>query len=142
MALTLRVRLLHPAAVLPRYARPGDAGLDLCSCEAYELAPGELHVFGTGLAVAVPQGYAGLVWDRSGLAVRAGLTTLAGVIDAGYRGEVKVPLLNTGPRPYRIEVGDRIAQLLVQAVPAVDVQAVERLEETARGEAGFGSSGR
>lgn len=142
MTLSLPVQLLHPAAVLPRYGRPGDAGLDLCSCEERELASGERHAFGTGVAIAIPEGYAGLVWDRSGLAVQAGLTTLAGVIDAGYRGEVRVPLLNTGAQAYRVQVGDRIAQLLVQPVPTISVEQVDRLDSTARGGAGFGSSGR
>lgn len=142
MPLALAVQRLRAEATFPRYGRPGDAGLDLFSCEARDLAPGERHAFATGIAIAVPSGYVGLVWDRSGLAVRAGLTTMAGVIDATYRGEVKVPLLNTSSLPYRVEAGDRIAQLLVQAIPLVDVIEVPALDETTRGAAGFGSSGR
>lgn len=140
--LKLPVRRLSADAVAPRYGRAGDAGLDLFAAEQYELAPGTRHVFGTGVAIAVPDGYVGLVWDRSGLAVRAGITTMAGVIDATYRGEVRVPLLNTGDEPYVVHVGDRIAQLLVQAIPVLDVVEVDALDDTQRGSAGFGSSGR
>ncbi len=140
--LTLKVQRLHPSATLPRHSRPGDAGIDLYASESFDLGPGERHVFGTGIAIAVPDGYVGLVWDRSGLAARAGLTTLGGVIDTTYRGEVRVTILNTHTEPYRIMAGDRIAQLLVQAVPAVTVEEVPALDTTERGEAGFGSSGR
>lgn len=138
----LLVRRLDPAALLPRYGRPGDAGLDLFAAEQFDLAPGARHLFGTGIAIAVPDGYVGLVWDRSGLAVSAGLTTMGGVIDATYRGEVRVPLLNTGDAPYTVQVGDRIGQLLVQALPMVDVVEMDALDDTHRGSAGFGSSGR
>jgi dUTP pyrophosphatase len=140
--LTLPVRRLNAGAVLPRYGRLGDAGLDLFSAEHHELAPGTRYVFGTGIAIAVPDGYVGLVWDRSGLAAHGGLTTMGGVIDATYRGEVRVPLLNTGDEPYIVHVGDRIAQLLVQAIPIVEIVEVDALDDTHRGSAGFGSSGR
>lgn len=133
---------MTPTALLPRYGRLGDAGLDLFSAEAYELKPGERRAFGTGIAVAVPPGYVGLVWDRSGLALRAGITTLGGVIDATYRGEVQVALLNTGEQRYAIQIGDRIAQLLIQPVPVIEVSEVAALDDTQRGSAGFGSSGR
>ena len=142
MRIALPVRRLAGDAVAPRYGRAGDAGLDLFSIEEHELAPGERYAFPTGIAVAVPEGYVGLVWDRSGLAVRAGLTTMAGVIDATFRGEVRVPLLNTGTHAYLIRAGDRIAQLLVQAIPIVEVIEVDALDDTARGAEGFGSSGR
>jgi dUTP pyrophosphatase len=141
-SIRLLVRRLNPTAALPCYGRPGDAGLDLFSAEQCDLAPGTRHAFGTGIAVAVPEGYVGLVWDRSGLAVRAGLTTLGGVIDATYRGEVRVPLLNTGNEPYTVNVGDRIGQLLIQALPRVEIVEVDTLDATNRGSAGFGSSGR
>ena len=139
---TLPVQRLAPSAILPCYARPGDAGLDLFAAETYELAPGERHAFGTAIAVAIPDGYVGLVWDRSGLAVRAGLTTLGGVIDASYRGELKVPLLNTNDAAYTVQVGDRIGQLLIQPIPSIEVVEVTELDVTPRGDAGFGSSGR
>jgi dUTP pyrophosphatase len=140
--LRLLVVRLRSDAVLPSYGRSGDAGLDLFACEEHDLRSGERHAFRTGIAVAIPAGYVGLVWDRSGLAVHAGITTMAGVIDATYRGEVAVPLLNTGTQSYRVHRGDRIAQLLVQAIPPVEVAEVDALDETARGSAGFGSSGR
>lgn len=140
----LRVTRLRDDAVLPSRARSGDAGLDLTSCEEATLGPGERAAVGTGLAVEIPEGHAGLVVPRSGLALRHGLSVVntPGVIDAGYRGEVRVILLNTDrEHPFTVEPGMRIAQLLV--VPALPVHVVEVGELTAseRGEGGFGSSG-
>jgi dUTP pyrophosphatase len=140
----LRVMKLRDDAVLPARAHSGDAGLDLSACEAITIGVGERAAVGTGIAVEIPPGHAGLVVPRSGLALRHGLSTVnaPGVIDAGYRGEVRVILLNTdNKRAFTIEPGMRIAQLLV--VPVVAVDAVETLELTAtdRGEGGFGSSG-
>ena len=140
----LRVRRLRKGAVLPSRARNGDAGLDLAACEHASLPPGERADVGTGLAVEIPEGHAGLVVPRSGLALRHGLAIVnaPGVIDAGYRGELRVILLNTDPEhAFAVEPGMRIAQLLV--VPAVPVEVVEAAELTAteRGESGFGSSG-
>jgi dUTP pyrophosphatase len=140
----LRVTRLRDDAVLPVRARNGDAGLDLTACEAVTLGPGGRAAVGTGLAVAIPEGHAGLVVPRSGLALRHGLAVVnaPGVIDAGYRGEVRVILLNTDrDHPFTVEPGMRIAQLLV--VPALPVEIVETAELTAteRGEGGFGSSG-
>jgi dUTP diphosphatase len=141
----LEVTRLRPDAALPARAYPDDAGLDLAACEAAVVAPGERAVVGTGIAVAIPPGHAGLVVPRSGLAVRHGLSIVntPGVIDAGYRGEVEVVLLNTDrEQPFAVEVGMRIAQLVVVPVPAVDVVEVDALEASARDRAGFGSSGR
>jgi dUTP pyrophosphatase len=140
----LAVARLRDEAVLPSQAYEGDAGLDLAACERLELAPGERGVVGTGLAVAIPEGHAGLVLPRSGLAARHGITIVntPGLIDAGYRGEVKVVLLNTDRNePFTIEAGMRIAQLVVVDVPAVSVVEVEELSESERGVGGFGSSG-
>ena len=140
----LAVARLREDAVLPTQAYEGDAGLDLAACERLELAPGERAVVATGLAVAIPDGHAGLVLPRSGLAARHGITIVntPGLIDAGYRGEVKVVLLNTDRRePFVVEAGMRIAQLVVVDVPAVTVVEVEELSETERGVGGFGSSG-
>lgn len=141
MALQLQVQRLHTAAQVPRYGRPGDAGLDLFSIEEHTLGPGERHVFGAGVAVAIPAGYVGLIWDRSGLGAK-GITSLGGVVDATYRGEIKVTLVNTSGEPYRVLTGDRIAQLLVQAIPTVVVEEAGELATTVRGSNGFGSSGR
>jgi dUTP pyrophosphatase len=140
----LRVTRLRDDAVLPSRARSGDAGLDLTACEEVTLRPGARAAVGTGLAVEIPEGHAGLVVPRSGLALRHGLSVVnaPGVIDAGYRGEVRVILLNTDlEHAFDVEPGMRIAQLLV--VPALPVEVVEVAELAAseRGEGGFGSSG-
>ena len=139
----LQVVRLRPEAGLPGQAYPGDAGLDLASCERIVLAPGERAVVPTGIAVALPQGYAGFVQPRSGLAARDGVTIVnsPGLIDSGYRGEIKVVLLNTDrDRTFVAEAGERIAQLVVMAVPPVGVVEVEDLPRSARGDRGFGSS--
>jgi dUTP pyrophosphatase len=134
---------LRDDAVLPRQAYAGDAGLDLASCERVTLEPGERTVVGTGLAVAIPDGYAGFVQPRSGLASRHGITVVnsPGLVDSGYRGELRVVLLNTDARePFTVEPGMRIAQLVVLPVPAVTLVEVEELAESVRGVRGFGSS--
>jgi dUTP pyrophosphatase len=140
----LPVRKLRPSAVLPSRAYDGDAGLDLPSAEAVVLAPGERAVVGTGLAVAVPEGHAGFVQPRSGLAAKHGITIVnaPGLVDSGYRGEVKVVLLNTGDEPFEVEPGMRIAQFVVLPVAAVELVEVAELPDTERGERGYGSSGR
>lgn len=140
---TLRVERLSDAVPLPRYAHPGDAGLDLCAAEAATIAPGERAAITTGLRIAVPRGWVGLVHPRSGLALRRGLTVVnaPGTIDAGYRGEVKVLLVNLGRDPVDIAVGDRVAQLLLQRVGDAEVVEVDALDRTERGAGGFGSTG-
>ena len=139
----LPVRRLRDDAVLPSRAYAGDAGLDLAAAEGITIAPGERAVVGTGLAVAIPDGYTGLVVPRSGLAARNGIGKVnsPGVIDAGYRGEVRVVLLNTDREtPFTVEPGMRIAQLLVVPVPPVRLVEVDELPGSERGERGFGSS--
>lgn len=128
---------------LPAYARPGDAGLDLRASESVKLEPGERRLVPTGLAIAIPEGHAGLVLPRSGLAMQKGVTVLnaPGLIDSGYRGELKVLLINHGPAVVAIERGERIAQLVIQTVARVRLVEVERLPDSARGEGGFGSTG-
>lgn len=129
---------------LPSYAHPGDAGADLCAAEAVTLAPGERHTVATGVAIALPEGYAAFVVPRSGLAMRHGITIVnsPGTVDAGYRGEIKVTVLNTDrSMPYDIAVGDRIAQLIVMPVTRARFIPVDTLPESHRGTAGFGSSG-
>ncbi len=131
-------------AILPTRAYPGDAGLDLVACERHELAPGERAMVGTGIAVAIPEGHAGLVTPRSGLAARTGLTIVntPGLVDCGYRGELRVILLNSDPREaFVVEPGMRIAQLVIVALPAVELHEVGELPASERGEGGFGSSG-
>jgi dUTP pyrophosphatase len=142
---TLRVRRLHPAARLPVRAHPGDAGLDLFALEGVRLEPGARASVPTGIAIALPAGHAGLVLPRSGLAARHGvaLVNAPGLIDEGYRGEVRVLLLNTDRgEPVELAAGERIAQLVVLALPAVDVEEASELDETVRAGDGFGSSGR
>lgn len=141
--LDLHVTRLHPDAVLPTYAHPGDAGLDLTSVEHVVLEPGQRHAVATGWAMAIPNGWVGLVHPRSGLALRQGLTVAnaPGTIDAGYRGEVKVILVNLGADAVTIAPGDRIAQLLLQHVGHATVEEVGTLEDSARGSGGFGSTG-
>lgn len=140
----LQVARLRDGAILPAQAYDGDAGLDLAACERAELQPGERAVVGTGVAVAIPDGYAGLVLPRSGLAARHGLTIVntPGLIDSGYRGELKVILLNTDARePFVVEPGMRIAQLVLVEVASVHLVEVDELSGSERGAAGFGSSG-
>jgi dUTP pyrophosphatase len=139
----LPIQRLRDDAVVPTRAYAGDAGLDLAACERVELGPGERATVGTGLAVAIPDGYAGFVQPRSGLASRHGITVVntPGLVDSGYRGELKVILLNTDQRDsFVVEPGMRIAQLVVLQVPELDPVAVDELPETERGVRGFGSS--
>ena len=140
----LAVKLLHPAAKLPQRAHPGDAGADLFSVEEVTIPAGERRDVGTGLALAIPWGYAGFVQPRSGLAFKHGIMVVnsPGLIDAGYRGEVRVSLYNSGKDPFVVRVGERIAQLVVQRVEDAEFVATVDLPETVRGEGGFGSSGR
>jgi dUTP pyrophosphatase len=138
------ITAVDAGAVLPGYARPGDAGADLVTCEDVNLAPGERVIVRTGVAIALPDGYAAFVHPRSGLAARHGVTVVnaPGTIDAGYRGEIKVILLNTdAAAPVSLRRGDRIAQLVVQRVEHVTFREVDALPGSVRGEGGFGSTG-
>ena len=139
----LPIRRLREDAVLPERAYAADAGLDLAACERHELAPGERAIVGTGLAVAIPEGYAGFVQPRSGLATRNGLTIVntPGLVDSGYRGELRVILLNTDrEHAFVVEPGMRIAQLVVLPVPEVELVELDELPASERGVRGFGSS--
>ena len=143
--MTLRFARLSEDAREPTRAHHGDAGYDLYAVDGATIAPGERASVGTGIAVAIPDGWAGLVLPRSGLAARHGITlpNAPGLIDSGYRGEVRVLLLNTDARePFKVAPGDRIAQLLLVRHEAPEVLEVESLDETVRGAGGFGSSGR
>jgi dUTP pyrophosphatase len=138
------IKRLDPGIPLPSVAHPGDAGADLVTAEDVELAPGERALVPTGVAIALPAGYAAFVHPRSGLAAKHGVTIVnaPGTIDAGYRGEIKVTLLNTdATHPVRFKRGDRIAQLIVQRVQQVAFHEVEILPGSARGDGGFGSTG-
>lgn len=141
----LPIARLTADAVLPARAHEGDAGLDLYACEAAHIGPGERWSVGTGIAVEIPDGHAGLVLPRSGLAKKHGVTLVnsPGLIDAGYRGEIRVLLLNTDPADtFRVVAGDRIAQLVIAPIALAEPVEAPALAESARGEGGFGSSGR
>jgi dUTP pyrophosphatase len=139
----LEVRRLDPELPVPSYAHPGDAGIDLYAADTTSIAPGARALIPTGVALAVPEGWVGLVHPRSGLAVDHGVTVLnaPGTIDAGYRGEVKVLLVNHGDEAFEVRHGQRVAQLLLVRVGRADVREVERLGMTVRGDGGFGSTG-
>ncbi|MGZ8715741.1 MAG: dUTP diphosphatase [Gaiellaceae bacterium] len=139
----LAIQRLRADAVVPSRAYAGDAGLDLAACDRVELGAGERATVGTGLAVAIPEGYAGFVQPRSGLAAKHGITIVnaPGLVDSGYRGELKVILMNTDAHePFVVEAGMRIAQLVVLQVPGVDPIEVDELPDSERGVRGFGSS--
>ena len=143
MTVELPIRRLRDDAVVPERAYAGDAGLDLAACERVELAPGGRATVGTGIAVAIPDGYAGFIQPRSGLAAKNGITIVnaPGLVDSGYRGELKVILLNTDERDaFVVEPGMRIAQLVVVPIPGVDPVEVDELPDSERGVRGFGSS--
>ena len=143
-AVEVLLQQLDPGLQPPAYAHPGDAGADLCSTETFELQPGERRLVGTGIAIALPAGYAAFVHPRSGLAAQhgVGIVNAPGTVDAGYRGEIKVCLINTDPRhPVSINRGDRIAQLVIQPVSVAEFVPVSELPGSARGIGGYGSTG-
>jgi dUTP pyrophosphatase len=141
----LQIKRLDPSLPLPSYARAGDAGLDLLAAEDVTLAPGDRYAVSTGIALAIPEGYAGFVHARSGRALREGLAlaNAPGLIDSGYRGEVKVIVVNLDPsEKIEIKREEKIAQLVIQPVAQADIEVVAELSESERGEGGFGSTGR
>ncbi|WP_204920578.1 dUTP diphosphatase [Microlunatus panaciterrae] len=144
MSVQILIQQLDPELPLPSYAHPGDAGADLCSTETFELTPGARRLVGTGVAIALPEGYAAFVHPRSGLAARNGISIVnaPGTVDAGYRGEIKVCLLNTDlEQPVTITRGDRIAQLVIQPVNRAEFEPVAQLPRSIRGAGGYGSTG-
>jgi dUTP pyrophosphatase len=127
---------------IPNYAHQGDAGIDLYSVENdYVLRPNEHKKFATGIKIEIPEGYAGLIWDKSGLALKHCIKIMGGVIDSTYRGEIAVILINLGKKDYKVEKNAKIAQMLFQKVKKAEIEEVENLSDTRRGEGGFGSSG-
>ena len=138
--MTLKIKKLSATAILPKYAHPHDAGMDLYASETVVILPQERTLIPTGIALSIPIGYVGLIWDKSGIATKHGLKTMAGVIDSGYRGEVKILLHNLSQQSYTIEAGTKIAQMLIQPVEQKQIVEVEELAETERGEQGFGST--
>jgi dUTP pyrophosphatase len=143
MSLILKVKRIHPDAILPKYAHEWDSGMDLCACGEDSLMPGESKLFGTGLQVEIPRGYEMQIRPKSGLALKYRLTVLysPGTVDSGYRGEVGVILINHGKRRYVVKKGEKIAQGVISKVEAVLIEGVENLSGSSRGEGGFGSTG-
>jgi dUTP pyrophosphatase len=137
----LRIKRINSEAKLPLYQHSGDAGLDLFSAVDAVIAAGEVKAIPTGIKMSIPEGYVGLIWDKSGLSLR-GAHRLAGVVDAGYRGEVRVVMANLSREPFAIQKGMKIAQMLIQPVVTVEIVEAEELDDTSRGEGGFGSTGR
>ncbi len=139
----LKVKKISPGARLPVYQHPGDAGMDLFAAEEVKLEAGEVKAVPTGIKMAIPEGYVGLIWDKSGISLQ-GVHRLAGVVDSGYRGEVKVVMANLGKETHVFEQGQKVAQMLIQPVHSLEiVDAGEgELDDTSRGEGGFGSTGR
>ena len=136
----LKVKRIHPDAKIPVFGHPGDAGMDLFAVVDRDLGPGQVFAVPTGIQVAIPAGFVGLIWDKSGISLK-GVHRLAGVVDAGYRGEVQVVMINLGEGTFPIRKGMKIAQMLIQPVAAVAVIDSDSLDDTPRGEGGFGSTG-
>lgn len=138
----LKVKKLAPDAVLPSYAHPGDAGLDMYANETVVVAPGQIGKIKSGISVEIPEGYVGLYWDKSGLSNNYGIKVVGGVVDSGYRGELVMGVINLGSEPYTFEKGHKVLQMLVQRVEKVEIQETESLSDTSRGTGGFGSTGK
>jgi len=136
----LRVKRIVPQAKLPSYGHPGDAGMDLYAAVDHVLAPGQVHAVPTGIKMAIPAGFVGLVWDKSGISLK-GVHRLAGVVDAGYRGEVQVVLITLSSAPFESKAGMKIAQMLIQPIVGAEIVEAGELDDTSRGEGGFGSTG-
>jgi dUTP pyrophosphatase len=138
----LKIKKVDSEAKLPSYAHPYDAGIDLFALEEVKIKPGEIGRIRSGVAMEIPEGYVGLCWDKSGLAMKNGIKVLAGVIDAGFRGELVMGVINLGKEEYTFEKGHKVMQMLLQPVEIADIIEVEKLSETPRGEGGFGSTGK
>lgn len=138
----LKIKKLHPSAVVPSYAHHNDAGMDLCAAAEITIAAGERVQVQTGIAMQIPDGYVGLVWDKSGVSHKGGLKTLGGVIDAGYRGEILVGMVNTSHEAFTFMVGQKVAQLLIQKIEQPDIEVVDELDDSVRGTSAFGSTGK
>jgi len=138
----IKIKKLKPEITIPSYSHPGDVGLDLHSLESYELQPGESKIFFLGFALEFSEGYAAIVKDKGSLPKNGSIHTMGGVYDAGYRGEYNVNLINLGNQPYKIENGDKIAQLLIIPIEITELEETNNLSESNRGQGRFGSTGR
>lgn len=142
MSLTLKIKRLRENVKIPQYAHSDDGGLDLYAAEDVTLAPNERTAISTGIAMEIPDGHVGLIWDKSGLSIKHGLKTLGGVVDSGYRGEIFVGIMNLSDAEYIIRKGEKIAQLIIQRKEEIEIEETERLSVTVRGEGRFGSTGK
>lgn len=140
--LKVRIKKIDSNAIIPQYSSEDAAGLDFFSNEDYEFQVGETHIIKTGIQMEIPKGYAGLIWDRSGLSSKHSVEKMAGVIDSDYRGEIGIVLHNQSKKSYKISKGDKVAQMLIQKVERVLIKEVDELSETPRGTGGFGSTGK
>ncbi|MFA7308812.1 MAG: dUTP diphosphatase [Patescibacteria group bacterium] len=138
----LLIKKLHPDATIPSFAYTHDAGMDLYATEAVTLSPSEKKIIPTGISVALPEGYVLLIWDKSGIGIKHGIKTLGGVIDAGFRGEIMIGMVNLSSEPYTFEKGHKVAQAVIQKIEQPEIEIVEELPESDRGEGIFGSSGK
>jgi len=137
----IKIKKLTPDAIIPKYANPGDAGMDFFSNEETLILPSQRKLISTGIAMAIPFGYVGLIWDKSGIAAKHGIKVLAGVIDSSYRGEIKILLHNLSAEEFKIGKGTKIAQMLIQPAEQKQIIEVKELDDTKRGTGGFGSTG-
>lgn len=141
MSVKVKVKKRKDDAVIPHYVHEGDAGMDIYSCENAIIRAGERKLVSTGICLEIPKGYVALVWDKSGLASKCGIKTMAGVVDCSYRGEVGIMLLNTSEEDYQVRKGEKIAQILIQPIAEAEIEEVQELSDTKRGDGGFGSTG-
>jgi dUTP pyrophosphatase len=138
----LKVKKLHPDSIVPKYAHEDDAGFDLFAIEDSLVKRGERVAIHTGIAMEIPQGYVGLIWDKSGIAMKEGIKTVGGVVDSAYRGEVMIGVINFGEKDYTFLKGHKVAQMLIQKKETMQFEEVEDLSDTKRGTGGFGSTGK
>ncbi|MDQ5893223.1 MAG: dUTP pyrophosphatase [Patescibacteria group bacterium] len=138
----IKIKKIHPDAIIPHHAHYNDAGMDLFTPEAFEMMPNERISIPIGVAIEIPDGYVGLMWDKSGLSHKYGIKTFGGVIDAGYRGELHVGLMNLSNKSFKFEKGHKVVQLLIQKVEYIEFEEAEELNSTDRGAGGFGSTGK
>ena len=141
MKTKLKIKKLHPLAVIPKFALPGDVGMDLFAVDSHEIKPNTIARIPTGIAMELPKGYAGLVWDKGGLSHKHGLKTLGGVLDQGYRGDLTVGLINLSNKKYVVQAGDKVAQILIQKIEQPKIVVTNSLSKSKRGEERYGSTG-
>ncbi|MFA6430671.1 MAG: dUTP diphosphatase [Candidatus Paceibacterota bacterium] len=138
----LKIKKLIEDAIIPKYATKDDAGMDLFAIENVELEPMQRAQIGTGIAMEIPEGHVGLIWDKSGLSHKFGIKTLGGVVDSGYRGEIKIGVINLGKEKYVFEKGHKVAQMIIQKKETPEIVEATELNNSERGEGGFGSTGK